>query len=89
MRRSAKTRERTTPGHTGFVKVHGLERKRQERLVARLRTCVFYDGSRFRFHFAMPGIFGQPQNVCESFYTAVLGTKYGDRMYRAVMVQVK
>ena len=57
--------------------------------MARLRTCVFYDGSRFRFQFAMPGIFGQPQNVCESFYTAVLGTKHSDRMYQAVMVQVK
>ena len=84
-----KTRERTTRGQTGFVKVYGQERGRRERLVARLRTCVFYDGSRFRFHFAMPGIFGQPQNVCESFYTAVLGTKCGDRMYRNVMVQVK
>ena len=86
---AALTRERATLGKTGFVKVHGLESKRRERLVAHLRTCVFFDGTAFRFQFALPGSFGLPKRVCEHFYAAVLGMKKGDRMYKNVMVQVR
>ena len=63
--------------------------KRRERLVARLRTCVFFDGTGFLFQFALPGIRGLPRPVCEAFYAAVLGTRKADRMYRNAMTQVK